>query len=225
MDSLLNPKLHMRVLILTLIISLSSCAVNKNIPMDELVGEYQYEGEYGITSSIAIKSNRQFVYKWSAGLNSGTTIGTWQQEGEHLLLNSKKQPGERITQQYEIVEEYSTNNPKITIKVIDHDGHPVPFVDCQIKTTHEKVNVVSNEKGVCEFKTNDTVEKVTLAYIGFKTVEYTPSIKANHFEIMLKKEGDHYTFFTNAKWKIRKGKLVAPPSKPGEKQVIYNKVE
>ena len=209
--------------IIILLGALISCMVIKQIPEENLVGEYQYTGKYGINSSIEILQNKTFKYQWTAGLNGGTSLGKWRYDNGFIILNSEKQLSQHITATYEIIQELSREEKVVEIKVIDDGKQPVPFVDCLVSASNGDKKAVTTEQGICRFEVNGIINKITLACIGFKTAEYEPKEKANYFEIVLRKESENYEFFTNEKWEVKKGKLIML-NKDGKKQV-YLKIK
>jgi hypothetical protein len=213
----------MKWLLTILLGGLISCMVSKQVSEENLTGKYQYIGEYGISSSIEILPDKTFKYQWSAGMNSGTSMGKWQYKKGFIILNSEKQPSSQNTDTYEVLQELSKQEKTVTIKVVDSEKQPVPFVNCLLNTSKGEKKGVTTEKGICSFETAGTIDKITLAYVGFKTAEYTPKETANYFEILLRKENENYEFFTNDKWEVKKDKLIML-NKKGKNQ-IYHKLK
>jgi len=197
-------KILISILFCTLLTSCLSC---KGIKKDKIVGKYIGIEEYGIGANIELFSDNTFKYDWYAGLTMGTTFGQWKDENGFLLLNSEKQPSRLITDSYEIIQELKKEAKTITLKVVDNENQPIPFVNCLITTSKGEEKAISSEKGLCEFESNALLENIVLTSIGYKTVEYKPIKVSNDLIIQLRASHESYQFFTNEKWEVKKNKL------------------
>lgn len=186
------------------------------------MGKYLYIGEYGISSNIELLPNQTYKYEWSAGLITGVSLGQWKFENGFVILNSEKQPSKQITESNEIIQELVKSENIVTIKVVDDENKPVPFVNCLLNLSNSNEKDITNENGICKFETIEAIEKIVLSYIGFKTVEYNPNAASNYFVIQLRKTHENYEFFTNEKWKLKGNELIRT-NKKGE-QTSYKKI-
>jgi len=214
----------MRIIISVLCSTLLiSCLSIREIKKDNIIGKYIGIEEYSIGANIELFADNTFKYDWYAGLTSGSTFGQWNDENGFLLLNSEKQPNQLNTDTYEIIQELKNEANAITIKVVDNENQPIPFINCIITTSKGEEKAVSSEKGLCEFVSNALLEKIELFSIGFKNVEYKPINASNDLIIQLRASNENYQFFTNEKWEIKKNKLIYL-NKVGH-SYVYNKVK
>lgn len=203
----------MRFVSLIIVIIICSCASNQNIKKESIKGIYILDEDiYGIGSNIEIKENNLFEYQWQQGLIRGTTKGNYKIEGNKIILNSDLQPdGDEFQNKYEIIENNYKNTDSIKIKVEYKEGDAMQYAACFLKKKDSVVfGKASHYNGVAVLPKIDA-DSLCVSHIGFDYV----SIPLNEFKYddiiirLIERNPDleYYQFFSNRKFKYRKGKL------------------
>lgn len=214
LDELLNQ-------VFILVILVSSCQ-SANLPKKGFLGKYQNTVIYGVESNITLKTNHSFIYNWQMGLLYGTTTGNWKLDGNQLVLNSNLQPSKEDN--FTTQKRTSTNTKQFEIKVIEKNWQEeLLFVDCLSMNDTLILDSTSTDfDGNCMLPVNEHANKLVFLCVGYKTVEIPISqLTSNSFILEMKLKNEPYVYFTNQKWKFKRGKLYTPNIKNG----YYKKVE
>ena len=66
-----------------------SCSSTKNLTDKNIIGKYRVKSYSEGYSTIDLKEDNRFEYIWKTiGLIGGTTYGTWERDGNKIILNS-----------------------------------------------------------------------------------------------------------------------------------------
>ena len=177
------------------------------------MGKYQWHGIYGAASNITVKKDSSFIYHWQQGLIGGTTEGTWNLQGDTLILNSTRQPEEMTKFEINSYKESTAREYKIHIQ--DKEKYSLRFAVCALLNDSTFIEATeTNENGICKLGMTDQANTVQIIYTGYNTAEIPISkLKGNEFSVTMYEGNKFYEYFTNRKWKVAKGRIINPKIK------------
>lgn len=186
---------------------LFSCSATKQVPTKETTGTYGWTGYYGDASLITLYSDSTFRYNWQSGLIQGTTLGSWTQKRNSIILNSHLQPDKSVND-FEVIETSAGHPDTISIKVVSAKNEPVPFVACVLSTDTSTIALSTDFEGEVRFQ-KIPADSLELYYLGkTERLKLDSSISRYVLEVV---DGDgYYQFFTNEEWKLINGRLYCP---------------
>ncbi|MEI7727584.1 MAG: hypothetical protein WCK09_20925, partial [Bacteroidota bacterium] len=172
----------------------------------ELAGKYQWYGFFESGATIQLKADSTFIYGWQQGLMGGQTKGFWRIEGNKIILNSDKQPGDKSKgNNVEVMNQCTSSNT--VIKVRDEDGMSMPFAMCTVVAGNHSYSSVTDSIGIATFQAR-SVRKISISYVGYKTISFTSREKSNNwFVFTMQMVDEPYKYFTNVKWTVKGNKL------------------
>lgn len=191
---------------LILLILVFGCKSIEQIDKREIIGTYESKGIYGVVSNITLNENQTFSYNWQIGLMWGTTNGNWALIGNNLILNSDEQPIKE--EGFVIRERNKTDKKQFEIKIIDEkEKNELIAASCYLMKNGTIIEEKSTDKeGNCILIFNENADILKVDYIGYNRVEIPiDKLKSNSFILELKENTGHYKYFTNRKWKVKKG--------------------
>jgi len=211
------------ILLLVLIIG---CKTIKENSQDQLLGKYQWHGLYGTASNITLKKDSSFVFHWQEGLISGTTKGKWHLQGNILILNSTRQPEEKVKFEINSYEESNTREYKIHIQ--DKEKYSLQVAVCALLKDSTFIDATeTNEYGICKLGMTNQANTLQISYIGYYHVEIPISeLKGNEFSVTMYEGDEYYKYFTNRKLKVANGRIINPKVKTDKyTRNYYEKIE
>ncbi|NEV95065.1 carboxypeptidase-like regulatory domain-containing protein [Psychroflexus sp. YR1-1] len=198
--------------ILTILIFIS-CSSTKNLTTDHIIGKYQWNGIYGIGSTIELKADQTFEYNWQTGLIRGTTFGTWEKDGTQITLNSNLQPPENGIENFEIIETEKNKSDSLLIKVIGSDNESVPFAACVLKQNTTTLTGASTDfQGETKLPKLEA-DSLIISFIGYKTIRHRLDSSVSTYVFKMEEENEYYEYFTNEKWTYKNERLYDPSIK------------
>ena len=212
-------------LIIPLVLILG-CKTIKENSQNQLLGKYQWHGLYGTASNITLKKDSSFIYHWQEGLISGTTKGTWHLQGNILILNSARQPKERVKFEINSYDESNTREYKILVQ--DKEKYPLQFAVCALLKDSTFIDASeTNEYGICKLGITSQANTLQISYIGYYNVEKPISeLKGNEISVTMYEGDEYYKYFTNSKWKVANGRIINPKIKTDKyTRNYYEKIE
>lgn len=211
----------MKKIILISAIIFIACNTKKKYSEHNLLGEYIYSGELGEYTSLIISEDNNYHYQSKFGLTTSFSKGQWRIEGKYILLTSEKQLSNKVTDSYEILDMRHSDDSLVKIRVVNSDLKPIPFAECVISTSKDKLRSLSSKDGICNFKDLGVIDTITISCLGFKEVRVTSLSTNNFFIIQMRQINESYDFFLNERWKIKNKKLIRV--NPNGKKYVYNK--
>jgi len=192
-------------IIITVLIVFSGYKLKSQVEND-IIGKYQRTGSLGFKANIELLPDSTFVYKWYIGMMRGETIGTWRMEGNKVTLNSNRQPSDKKPD-YTYISTFDSLRPISTIKVQTEEGINVPTASCIVYSNGEKFESTTDSLGTAIFSVYP-VEIIRILFIGFKPIDFrNDNLSNNRFTFLVQVVEDSYHYFTNEKWKLKKGRL------------------
>jgi len=206
----------------------SSC-LNIKVTFFNILGEYRYQGFYGIGAHIELKEDSTFIYNWRQGLLAGTTEGGWKLKNKVLILNSHEQPPLLKEKDFEIIKNSPNSKNNYTIKVTDVDNYELICATCiLLKDTTILERGIGDINGICTLNVNNQAEFIKIRYLSFKNAEIPISeLNTNSITVKLKEEKPFFEYFTNRKWTIKKDRIYSPKIKKRKwiKKPYYEKIK
>ena len=174
--------------------------------MNNLIGKYEINEFFEIGSTLELSPDSTFIYDWQVGLMNGITKGTWRLKNSRIILNSEIQPKKR-NEKFIIESWLDSSTQNTTIEVTDENRNPLPNASCEVHADKIILNLTTDMKGLitCEVK---PITRIEISYVGFKNVAYRLKNDTDNFlKFILQPENNSYQYFSNEKWKVRKGKI------------------
>lgn len=174
---------------------------------EQIIGKYQWNGIYGIGSTIELKADQTFEYNWQSGLILGTTFGTWEKEGTKITLNSHLQPPENGIEDFEIIETEKKKSDSLLIKVIGSDNESVPFAACVLKQNTTILTVASTDfQGETKLPKLEA-DSLIVSFIGYKTIRHQLDSSVSTYVFKMEVGNEYYEYFTNETWIYKNERL------------------
>ena len=194
-----------QLIFFTILIIFSGHSLKSQVEKD-VTGKYQRTASLGFKANIEFLPDSTFIYKWYIGMMRGATIGVWRIEGKKLILNSNKQPNDKKPEfTYSAITDSLTT--KTIIKVQTEDGICVQTASCIIFSRGQKFEKSTDSLGTAIFS-NQPVERIRILFIGFKPIDFINNNPSNNrFTFFVQVVENPYHYFTNEKWKLKKGRL------------------
>jgi len=188
-----------------------SCSSTKHLTSEQIIGKYQWDGFYGVGSTIELKEDQTFEYNWQAGLIWGTTFGTWEREGTKIILNSEIQPSENGIENFEIIRTERRSSDSLSIKVFGTDNETVPFADCVLKgDTTTLARASTDFQGETMLPRLDVADSLIISFVGYKLIRHKLNSTISTYVFKMKEANHYYEYFTNETWTYRNGRLYYP---------------
>jgi hypothetical protein len=213
-------------IILTFLIFIS-CSSTKNLTREQIIGRYQWNGVYGVISTIKLKADQSFEYNWQIGLIGGTTFGTWEREGSKIILNSELQPFENGIETFEIIKAERKNSDFLSVKIIGPDNESVPFAACVLKQDTTTLKGVSTDfQGETKLPKLEA-DSLIISFVGYKTIRHKIDQSISTYVFKMEEGNDFYEYFTNETWTYKNGRLYDPSIKKDKyvKKDYYEKIK
>lgn len=193
-------------LITSLLLFLIACSTSRHLTNKEICGKYVWNGMvYGVSSEIILNDNQSFEYNWLHGLIKGRTLGTWKKEGQFIVLNSNIQAND--VNPFEILETKKYASEILTLKLKNSLVGDVAFAKCILKKdTTVLSGGVSDMEGNCSLYKLKADSLIITTY-GYNTIRIPVDSMVSEITFKLVEDFDKYRYFTNEKWKFKKGRL------------------
>jgi hypothetical protein len=204
-----------------------SCSSTKNLTAERIIGKYQWNGIYGVGSTIELKADQTFEYNWQTGLIWGTTIGTWEIEGAKITLNSELQPSENGIETFEIIKTEKNHTDSLLIKVVGIDNESVPFANCVLKQDTTTLTGASTDFQGETMLPKLEADSLIISFIGYKTIRYGLDSSVSTYVFKMEERHEYYEYFTGEKWKYKNGRLYDPSIKKDKyvKKKYYQRIK
>jgi len=188
-----------------IIFTLTSCSLNN---YERMSGKYYTKGGFEWGSSIWIKEDSTFSYKWQLGLIFGQTDGKWDIKMNKLILNSDLQPLMFPKPDFYILNCNNKNLDKITINLLwtDTTGGLIGAYGEMFYGGKRIDEQISDENGLIMFKKQD-FDSIRVSFIGLKNVVLT-NFNNDYYKILTTSVNEMYEYFTDETWKIRGSSLI-----------------
>jgi len=209
------------------LLTLVSCSTTNNLTTEQIIGKYLWNGVYDVGSSIELKSDKTFEYKWHTGLIGGITFGNWKKEGNIIILNSDLERPQDGTEDFEIVKTVSKNTDSLSIRVISPKNESVPFATCVLKTdTNTLAEASTDFQGETKMP-RLKADSLIISFLGYKTIRHQLDSSKSHYEFKMKEENEYYEYFTDETWTLRSGRLYDPSIKKNKyvKKNYYERIK
>lgn len=175
------------------------CFTSKQI----MEGKYKFKGTYEVAHEIDLRSDKTFLYQWQNGLNNGTITGTYEKQGEHLLLNGGIKPPDK---KIRVEESLKDNNDSIYIEVKSFDNNPLAMA---VVTLNAEQMITTDMEGKAVAKKITDIKKIKVGYLSSDIPEYqVQQAKSNKFLIQVYIPLKQEIYFENVKVQVKGNKLI-----------------
>ena len=194
---------------------------------EQIVGKYQWNGVYGVGSTIKLEADQTFEYNWQTGLIGGTSIGTWKKEGNKITLNSDLQPPEKGIQNFEIIETTKNESDSLSIKVLGPDNENVPFANCVLKQDTLTVTGASSDFQGEVMLPKLEADSLIISFIGYETIRHTLDSSVSNYIFKMEERNEYYEYFTDETWVYKNWRLYDPSIKKDKyvKKNYYERIK
>tara|TARA_R110002050_G_C8793047_1_gene502237 strand:+ start:210 stop:863 length:654 start_codon:yes stop_codon:yes gene_type:complete len=215
-----------RALAISLVLILIACSSTKSLPRDQIFGKYQWVGFYGHLLTIELKEDKTFEYNWKLHMWSGTTIGTWENEEDTVILNSSIQPNDIPKKAFEIIKTEKSQSDSITIIVIGKENNLLPFVNCVLKRDNTfLIGATTNFRGEAKLP-KALADSMHLSFIGYRTINHPVDTTVSKYVFKMEEGDETYKFFKDERWIHDNEKLYDPTFEaPKAKKSYYEKIK
>lgn len=195
------------------------------MPRNQIFGRYQWVGYYGHLLTIELKEDKTFEYNWKLHMWSGTTIGTWENAGDTVILNSSIQPTDIPEKAFEIIKTENSQLDSISLKVIDKDNNVLPLVNCVLtRNSTILIGFTTNFKGIAKFQ-KVLADSMHLSHIGYRTINHPVDTSVSSYVFKMEEGDETYRFFKDERWILDNEKLYDPTFQPPkDKKSYYQKI-
>jgi|GEM_PF-4707215 len=195
----------MNRIVLFILLSLTcSCSLLKDIDRSDVVGRYEYNDGISYYSSIELKSDSTFYFRYEEGWLSSVSSGEWRVDGKHVVLNSFQKKHKKG---YAIIDSIGRLSDSIVIFVIDIHGNKLPFTSVRlVKENNTKIEILDFESNIKFLKSRYDSVYVKPFYcpeIGISVSE----LKNESMTIQFDQGLIYYHYFSNEKWFIKRNRL------------------
>jgi hypothetical protein len=158
------------------------CTGNNLIHAQQITGVYSLTGIPEMAAAFEFKADGSFRFMYSYGAVDRTSVGTYTQQNNTIILKANKVPGKDF-----IVNKQSMLGKQFSIKVVHPNAYLTEHISC-VAFSGEKRNVYyTNKQGLAVFDTVG-ITKVYLQhplYPDVLTLIKDADNKNNHFELSL----------------------------------------
>ena len=149
------------------------------------IGEYYLSGVMETASGFKLNPDSTFQFFFSYGALDRSGSGTWKQEGNNIIFNSK--PG---TKGIALINSNSVDNDKLTIKITDANSSLRSHVYALLKSGDKHAEEITDKNGMISFP-KQQVDSIALIleFCPEKLFIFTNNNKLhNNFEFRFEKD-------------------------------------
>lgn len=204
-----------------------ACHSSNDLAGNSAKGIYQWNGIYGVGSTMELNEDQTFKLKWHSGLISGTTIGSWTKKGDKIILNSELQPSEDEDRGFDILKTVTEKSDSIAIQLYDLTKLPVPFAACILKSDSTTLIGASTNFDGEAILPKLNADSLLVSFLSYKTIRLRLDHSVSAYELMMREGNEHYRYFTDEEWKYTNNRLYSPHIKKSEyvSKDYYEKVQ
>ena len=150
-----------------------------------VIGEYYLSGVMETASGFKLNPDSTFQFFFSYGALDRSGSGTWKQEGNNIIFNSKQG-----TNGFSLINSNTINNDKLTIKITDANPSLRSHVYALLKSGDKHAEQITDKNGVISFP-KQTVNSISLIleFCPEKLFVFTNNNKPhNNFEFRFEKD-------------------------------------
>jgi hypothetical protein len=184
------------------------------------VGEYYMRNVMETASGFRINEDHTFQFFFSQGALDRFGEGTWQVEGDTLVLNSRKRPAH----DFALLQSSKQEGNGIRIQITDNNDLVIRYVQGTLRGGYIVQQEVTNESGLIQFgaQSVDTIE-LAFAFCPEKLSVFTIESKDhNYFEFRFEPWMMEY-FFEDFKLKLMDGEMTGPNPMLNGDEFCYEK--
>ncbi len=135
----------LRTFLLTLLVFLQLIAFTQKQPkMSTVIGDYNLSGVMEMVSVLRLNADSTFQFYFAYGAADREGSGTWILQDSTVILNSKPRP----SKDFKLIESSITNEKDFTIRFAEINPSFFPFLECQLKTSGELLELKPNSDGI-----------------------------------------------------------------------------
>jgi len=123
------------------------CFVTLGLPAQDVGGRYVLQNSMEIISELLLLPNHTFQYVLSAGAADYYAKGTWQVDGDSVVLNTEGAPAAP----FKFVRSEATKDPGVHVWVKTPNGEPAADIDVMLQQSRGPVQVKTNDQGEAVF--------------------------------------------------------------------------
>jgi hypothetical protein len=171
------------------------------------VGDYYLRNVMETATAFRISDDHTFQFFFSQGALDRFGEGTWQLEGDTLVLNSRKRPAH----DFALVKSSREEHNGVHVQITDNNDLVIRYVQGTLRGGYIVQQEVTDDSGVIRFGAQaiDTIE-LAFAFCPEKLSVFTVESKDhNYFEFRFEPWMMEY-FFEDFKLKITDGELTGP---------------
>ena len=106
-------------------------------------GEYYLRGEMEMAGGFKLDSSGRFQFFFSYGALDRQASGSWQKEGDRLILNSEP----KGVQDFLLAGSKTNPDKQVTILITDAPQQILPYVIAMVRSKGKEYSAASNDKG------------------------------------------------------------------------------
>lgn len=198
------------VIIIVIIIGFANCGILNS--SKKPIGNYSWEGIYGVGAEITLNKDYSFKFEWWQGLINGETKGKWSKRGDIVYLTSDFQPEQKRVP--EIIKLTKSENKNFEVFVKDGE-YPLMYSICVLKKdTNELYGTDADTMGMCNIPWIEEGRSIDITFLGYEKAQISlDNLTTNRYEVrMVEKEREFYYFFTNESWIFDGKRLIVTDS-------------
>jgi hypothetical protein len=135
----------LRIFLLTLLLFPQLIAFTQKQPtMSTVIGDYNLSGVMEMVSILRLNADSTFQFYFAYGAADREGSGTWILQDSTVILNSKPRP----PKDFKLIESRITNDKDFTIRFADINPSFFPFLECQLKTSGELLELKPGSDGM-----------------------------------------------------------------------------
>ena len=116
----------------------------KQPKMSTVIGEYNLTGVMEMVSVLRLNADSSFQFYFAYGAADREGSGTWIVQDSTVILNSKPRP----PKDFKIIESSKTKDKDFIIRFADINPSFYPFLECQLKTTSDLLEIKPGSDGM-----------------------------------------------------------------------------
>jgi hypothetical protein len=215
-NKLLNSVLKVNVSVKTIskfnffILIIFSCKFISCSYPNNINGKYRCcKGNYWTSKNIEIRQDSTYSYLEITCMRKDSSSGTWRiKNGKYLILNSRDIKPKDSLSYLILLKAERVNSDSITIKIIDQDKEPYPFIGCALYKDQKFIIGRETEfEGICK------IQKVEFDKIHFLHTDKFYDVvdkDFNYYFFKLKHDPftNYYVPFKNKEFNIKRKRLI-----------------
>jgi hypothetical protein len=189
---------------IVLICILSACSIQKNLPLNRVVGSYKTHYVCNYTPYIELRSDSTFYYSLGDTYPyHANSTGKFTIKGKRLIVNSDIQKGAQAdTLNYSLLQARPREENKIKITVLCPEKETLAGTTCYLKKGNHIINGTYTDENGIAYLDRMEADTLVITYVGYNNIHHPLQASPMGDFTFQMKEQFTYLYLTHAEWEI-----------------------